>query len=113
MRSAFSYIASTLDGCIHEISPIKTATVSKTKYFDMKVQTSDENAVRVVCFSPEKRVNLQQCQSKQTPVSITEICRNEKRLGSFDEYTMLKSQRLVQQRWILASIVMSVTGFIQ
>ncbi len=61
----------------------------------MKVQTSDENAVRVVCFSPEKRVNLQQCQSKQTPVSITEVRRSEKRLCSFDEYTMFKKSKVI------------------
>ena len=60
----------------------------------MKVQTSDTNAVRVVCFSPEKRVNLQQCQTKQTAVSITEVRRNEKRLCSFDEYTMFKKSKV-------------------
>ncbi len=69
MGSAFSYIASSLDGYIHQISPIKAATKSKTKYFDMKVQTSDENAVCVVCFSPEKRVNFA-AMSKQANSSV-------------------------------------------
>ena len=39
-------------------------------------------------------MNLQQCQTKQTAVSITEVRRNEKRFCSFDEYTMFKKSKV-------------------
>ena len=69
----------TSNGYIHQVSPIKTVSTSETKYFDIEAQTLDDNAVRVVCFSPEKLVDLQQCQINQTPVCITEAPRNEKK----------------------------------
>ena len=67
---------STLNGYINLISPVKTAANKKSKYFDMKLQTSENDTVRLVCFSPEKRTNLHQTQLNQTPVTITEVKQN-------------------------------------
>ena len=52
------------------LSTIKTASNTTTKYFDLKSQTSENEAVRAVCFSPEKRVTLHQLQQKKSPVKI-------------------------------------------
>ena len=52
------------------LSTIKTALNTTTKYFDLKSQTSENEAVRAVCFSPEKRVTLHQLQQKKSPVKI-------------------------------------------
>ena len=40
-------------------------------------------------------MNLRQCQTKQTQVSITKFRRGQKRLSSFDEYTILKKSKVI------------------
>ena len=62
--------AETLEGYVHLISGVKTATKSSTKYFDLKLQTTESAGVRMVCYSPEKRQKLQQSQESKSPVKI-------------------------------------------
>ena len=71
----------TLNGYVHLVSKVKTSSNLKNKYFDMRlIQTSENDSVRVVCYSPEKRQN---CLNK-TPVKITET-RANKRPSLMDE----------------------------
>ena len=53
-----------MEGYVHLISPIRTATNSVTKYFDMKLQNSETSAVHMACYSPEKQQALLNHQSK-------------------------------------------------
>ena len=87
---------STLNGYINLISPVKTAANKKSKYFDMKLQTSENDTVRLVCFSPEKRTNLHQTQLNQTPVTITEVKQNTTKIfSSMEEYTIPKKSKII------------------
>jgi len=63
---------STLTGYVHLISPVQTSHKNTgIKYFDMALQTFQNESVQLVCYSPEKRTMLQQSQEKQLPVKIT------------------------------------------
>ena len=56
---------------IHKLIPIKTSKNTSTKYFDCKSQVGSEKAVRAVCYSPEKRVTIQQACENNSPVKIS------------------------------------------
>ncbi|CAB4001113.1 Hypothetical predicted protein [Paramuricea clavata] len=58
------------EGYVHTLSPIQSSSKSSIKYFDFKLQTSDEESVRMVCYSPEKRMKLQQHFKNKSPVKI-------------------------------------------
>lgn len=61
----------------------------------MKVQTAEEDSVRLVCYSPEKRTNFHQSQVKQLPVRITNAKKSpNKRLTTKEEYTITKRARV-------------------
>ena len=61
----------------------------------MTLQTSNENAVRIECFSPEKRTNLHQSQLKHIPVKIVDARKNlNRRFSSRDEYTTQKKAKV-------------------
>ena len=47
---------STVTGYVHLISPVQTSHKNTgIKYFDMALQTSQNESVRLVCYSPEKK----------------------------------------------------------
>ncbi|KAK3736981.1 hypothetical protein QZH41_015629 [Actinostola sp. cb2023] len=80
-----------LDGYVHLISPIKTSQNKNAKYFDMKLQTSKDQTVRMVCYSPEKRQNLHSNQLNKTPVTITQLKKNARIYSTMEEeYTINK-----------------------
>ena len=54
---------------LHNVSQLKTATKSKRKYFNCIVQC-DNKPVRGVCFSPEKRGEMQAVANAKSPVKI-------------------------------------------
>ena len=88
---------STLTGYVHLISQVQTSH-KKTgiKYFDMALQTSQNESVRLVCYSPEKRTMLQQSQEKQLPVKITSARMSpNKRFSATDEYTISKKAKIM------------------
>lgn len=61
-----------LEGYLHQLSPIKTATKSQTNFFDCILQISKQENVRLVCYSPKQRPTLQQGFEKKSPIKITE-----------------------------------------
>ena len=63
----------------------------------MALQTSQNESVRLVCYSPEKRTILQQSQEKQLPVKITSARMSpNKRFSTRDEYTISKKAKIMQ-----------------
>ena len=89
---------STLTGYVHLISPVQTSQKNTgIKYFDMALQTSQNESVRLVCYSPEKRTMLQQSQEKHLPVKITSARKSpNKRFSTRDEYTISKKAKIMQ-----------------
>ena len=62
---------------IHLLSPIKKAENSgNTNYFDCKLQTNNDETVRLVCYYPKKGESLQQAFACQSPVKIFETKKN-------------------------------------
>lgn len=54
---------------LHSVSEVKNASESKRKYFNCIVQ-SNNKPIRAVCFSPEKRPELQAVAATKSPVKI-------------------------------------------
>lgn len=85
-----------IEGYIHQLSTIKTLKKNKKQknnYFDCKIQTSQEEAVRVVCYSPNKRITLQQAHaSKSVKIVGTKTCTS----ATFDS-SILTSTLLAKQ----------------
>ena len=78
------------------LSTIKTASNTTTKYFDLKSQTSENEAVLAVCFSPEKHVTLHQLQQKKSPVKIVgaQLSSSKRFSSSTKEYTISKKFKI-------------------
>ncbi len=64
MQITFNSIggSETIKGYVHLLSDVNTAANGKTKYFNFQMQTSANKAVNLVCYSPEKRLDLKQSQ---------------------------------------------------
>ena len=83
-KVTYSYISSffiaAVEGYIHLLSPIKKAANSgNTNYFDCRLQTSNDESVRLVCYSPKKRESLQQAFASQSPLKIVGTKKNSKK----------------------------------
>ena len=65
---------------MHNISEVKNASESKRKYFNCIVQCEDK-PVRAVCFSPEKRSELQAVAKSRSPIKL----KNYKRASNDSE----------------------------
>ena len=66
-----SFFISADEGYIHLLSPIKKAANSgNTNYFECKLQTSNDESMCLVCYSPKKRESLQQAFASPSPVKI-------------------------------------------
>ena len=80
----------------HKLSPVKTAKNSTTNCFDCPLQTNQNDAVRLVCYSLRKRINLQQAYEKRSPIKITETKRNTAKRTTADkeEYTIIKPKNV-------------------
>ena len=59
----------TLTCYLHNISEIKNASETKKKYFNCVVQCNNK-PVRAVCFSPEKRSELQAIAKSKSPIKL-------------------------------------------
>jgi len=89
----------TVKGYVHLLSTVNVASNGKTKYFDLKMQTASDEAVRLVCLSPEKRLHFHESQLKRQPLQVTATQKCPKRLGkSFDEYTVGKKSKILPAR---------------
>ena len=99
-KRTFFYISAspTIQGYVHLLSTIKTASNTTTKYFDLKLQTSENEAVRAVCFSPEKRLTLHQLQQKKSPVKIVgaQLSSSKRFSSSVEEYTISKKSKITR-----------------
>ena len=62
----------------------------------MRLQTSENEAVRAVCFSPEKRLTLHQLQQKKSPVKIVgaQLSSSKRFSSSIEEYTISKKSKI-------------------
>ncbi|PFX15052.1 hypothetical protein AWC38_SpisGene20755 [Stylophora pistillata] len=87
---------SALEGYMHGLSKIKTASNGTTTYFDLKLQTSDDKTVRLVCFSPPKRSVLLTAYEKRSPVKIEANLNPKKRYNSdLEKYTAPKRAKIM------------------
>lgn len=90
----FQFLESSIEGYIHTVSPIKTATnIEKTKYFDCTMQVSDKEKIRLVCYSPKKRIDISEACQKKSPIKITGT---KRMLSKFDsqDHSILKSAKI-------------------
>ena len=58
-------------GYLHNVSPIRTS--NKTKYFDMQIQTGEDEVKRGVCFSPPRVQEFTKHSNSKSPVKITKF----------------------------------------
>ena len=80
-----SYFNSAVEGYIHLLSPIKkAANYGNTNYFECKLQTSNDESVCLVCYSPKKRESLQQAFASQSPVKIVGTKENSEKCFNAD-----------------------------
>lgn len=85
-----------IEGYVHLLSDVQSASNSTSSYFDFKIQVSDSEAARAVCYSPKKRVNLQQAYINKSPIKITGVRKATKRYhsGGPDEFTISKEAKI-------------------
>ena len=71
-ETTFLYISAspTIQGYVHLLSTVKTTSNTTTKYFDLKLQTSENEAVCAVFFSAEKCLTVHLYSRKKSPVKI-------------------------------------------
>ena len=75
-----SFFISAVKDYIHLLSPInKAANSGKTNYFECKLQTSNDESVCLVCYSPKKRQSLQQAFASQYPVKLVGTKKNSEK----------------------------------
>lgn len=61
-----------IDCFVHNVTPVTKAHSSPRKYFNCTLQTSDD-VVRAVCFSVEKRSELETISKFKSPVKLNNI----------------------------------------
>ena len=77
---------------MHGLSKIKTASNRTTNYSDLKLQTSDDKTVRLVCFSPPKPSVLLTAYEKRSPANLNP----KKQLNSdLEKYTVPKTAKIM------------------
>lgn len=59
------FAETTLEGYVHLLSTVKTAKNTATNCLNCNIQTSEDEKVKIVCYSPKKRTNLLQAKYKQ------------------------------------------------
>lgn len=62
---------------MHNTSPLKWTRDKKRKYFDFQLQTEDD-VIKGVCFSPEKREKIEHLDKTKSPVKIRKYGENSK-----------------------------------
>ena len=48
------FAETTLEGYVHLLSTVKTAKNTTTNYLNCNIQTSEDEKVKIVCYSPKK-----------------------------------------------------------
>ena len=74
----------------------KAANSGNTNYFDCKFQTSKDESVRLVCYSPKKRESLQQAFASQSLVKIVGTKKTGKKRfnGDTEDHCISKHVRI-------------------
>ena len=72
INNVFS-IADDLEGYVHLLSKVTASKNSKVTFFDCHIQTDENTKVRAVCYSLEKRINIQQGYKNKSPVKISGV----------------------------------------
>ena len=88
--NCFQFLESSIEGYIHTVSPIKTATnIEKTKYLIAPCKEK----IRLVCYSPKKRIDISEACQKKSPIKITGT---KRMLSKFDsqDHSILKSAKI-------------------
>ena len=80
----------TLTCYLHNVSEVKNASESKRKYFNCIIQ-SNKKLVRAVCFSPEKRTELQTLAKTKSPVKMKNYKRSN---NDNDDLTITKYTKI-------------------
>ncbi|KXJ13992.1 uncharacterized protein LOC110239470 [Exaiptasia diaphana] len=84
-----------LEGYIHVVSPIKIASnKEKTKYFDCKMQTSDDKTERLVCYSPQKRLEIHEACENKSPIKISSTKRKLNKFNLAEDKEIVKSAKI-------------------
>ena len=96
INNVFS-IADDLEGYVHLLSKVTASKNSKVTFFDCHIQTDENTKVRAVCYSPEKRINIQQAYKNKSPVKISGVKASvTKRFNAgLDEYTITKKAKIM------------------
>lgn len=78
------------------LTEVQKARNSTTNYFNCRIQTAgQEEAVRTVCYSPQKRMNLNQAFLNKLPVTIIEVKQTpSKRFHTREEFTIAKHAKI-------------------
>lgn len=82
-----------IEGYVHLLTEVQTARNSTTNYFNCRIQTGQEEAVRTVCYSPQKRMNLNQAFLNKSPVKIIGVKQHHQK-GSIHEKKNLPLQNM-------------------
>lgn len=62
-----------IEGYVHLLITAQTGRNSTTNYFKCHIQTGQQQAVRTICYSPQKCINLLQASLNKSPVKITGV----------------------------------------
>ena len=52
------FAETTLEGYVHLLSTVKTAKNTTKSYLNCNIQTSEDEKVKIVCYSPKKKNQL-------------------------------------------------------
>lgn len=86
-----------VEGYVHAVSPIKTPT-SGNRYFEFKIQEREESR-RVVCFSPDKRLQLKDNEENKSPVKLLSVSPTKRRYEpESTEYLMNNRSKVVRTK---------------
>lgn len=59
------FAETTLEGYVRLLSTVKTAKNTTANYLNCNIQTSEDEKVKIACYSPKKRTNLLQAKYKE------------------------------------------------
>lgn len=77
------------------LTEVQTARNSTTNYFNCRIQTGEEEVVHTVCYSPQKRTNLNQAFLNKSAVNIIGVKHTpSKRFHTQEEFTIAKHAKI-------------------
>jgi len=86
-----------LEGYVHQLTRVTHSKKNpRVSYFDCHIQTSDNETVHAVCYSPEKCLNLTQPFQNKSPVKIQGVkpTTSKRFHTTTEEYTISKQAKI-------------------